>query len=119
MKYLNLTPHQITIRTASGDTIIPASGTVARVEMHERPCRFVVDEAGEEIPVITRAAKEVIGLPSQSDRLRERFICIVSSIVLDTLTSFDAFSVYAPDTGSTAVRNEMGHVVAVTRLVCK
>jgi hypothetical protein len=116
MKYLNLTPHAITLRLPSGDITIPPDGTVARVEMREQHWGWV---GGEQFPVITRAAQGVVGLPTHEDRVGEELICLVSSMVLDALTPFNAVNVYAPDTGPTAIRNDKGHVVAVTRLVAR
>ena len=105
---LNLTPHAIVIRNENGvDTIYPPSGTVARVEMEERVIQLV-----DGIPVISRHATGVSGLPTEGQ-------FIVSSMVLDALDDVYHMAAFAPDTGSTSIRNEKGNVVAVTRLVTK
>lgn len=103
---LNLTPHAITV----GSTIIEPSGTLARVSMTEEVTHLVV--LG--VPVITRKAGSVTGIPEVGG---EQFL--VSSMVLDALGSEYAGQAFAPDTGSTAIRNEKGHIVSVTQLVTK
>ena len=102
---LNLTPHPITLRMPDGqDVILPPSGTVARVSMDE-----VVVGTVAGLPLIRRRPGPVIGLPDGDQP------CIVSSMALSALAG--AVNVYAPDTGPTAIRDDHGHVVAVTRLV--
>lgn len=103
---LNLTPHAITVRLPDGtDRIYPPSGTVARVTMEEDVAFYL-----HEVPVIRRKPGKVVGLPTDGTR------CLVSGMVLDALRGAVP-NVYAPDTGPTALRNEKGHIVAVTRLV--
>ena len=108
---VNLTPHEIIIRDCNGlDHCIKPSGRVARVVMEE----LENGEAGwmdgsPGIPVIRRNSTKVEGLPDTGTP------CIVSSMVLDAVGN--RYNVFAPDTGSTAIRNEQGQVVAVTRLV--
>lgn len=101
---LNLTPHPITLRSDAGEVTYPPSGTVARVSTVET---VIGDYAG--IPVVSRAFGEVTGLPEDGTP------CIVSAMVLSAVPG--RAGVYAPDTGDTAIRNEKGFVVAVTRLV--
>jgi len=106
---INLTPHPITIRRADGDWTIQPSGTVARVEMSE-----VADGHWAGVPIIRRQHGQVLGLQRDADG---RILpCIVSSMVLAALPQGTP-GVYAPDTGSTALRDERGQVIAVTRLV--
>ena len=101
---LNLTPHAIVVRTPDGDLTFPPSGTVARVATVER-------DAGQYngIPLVTRATGAVTGLPDEGTP------CLVSGMVLAAVPG--RRGVYAPDTGATALRDEKGHIVAVTRLV--
>ncbi len=106
---INLTPHAIVIRRADGDWTLPPSGTLARVAMQDAPAP---DVAG--VPVVTRRAGQVIGLVRDADGIPVP--CIVSAMVLAALPTGTP-NVYAPDTGPTAIRNEAGHIVAVTRLV--
>ena len=102
---MNLTPHAITLISEDEEFTIEPSGQIARVSMTEE----VVGIYGD-VPVIRRVAGEVVGLPADGRP------CIVSAMVLAALPAGTEW-VYAPDTGPTAVRDEKGHVVAVTRLV--
>ena len=107
MQILNCTPHAIVLRAPDGtDTTVPPSGDIARVTMTEADVHAV---AG--MPVIRREPGEVTGLPPA----QAGTIVLVSAMVLAAVTGRD--DVYAPDTGATAVRDERGHIVAVTRLV--
>ena len=119
---MNLTPHPITLRCLDCSEItFPPSGTVARVSTVELlygtievvPAEVEYDEQGNSngsrIQVVRRSLGEVTGLP---DEVVE---CIVSSMVASAVPN--RRGVFAPDTGDTAIRNEKGFVVAVTRLV--
>jgi hypothetical protein len=109
---LNLPPHPITLQLPDGSRVTYApSGTVARVTADYGPAGTV---AG--VPVVQRILGAITGLPDRDAR-RAAGGCIVSSLVLGALSS-DCGDVYAPDTGQTAVRDDAGNVVAVTRLVC-
>ena len=102
---INLTPHPITLRLPDGqDVTVSPSGTVARVSMIDE---IVGTVAG--VPLIRRRPGPVVGLPDGDQP------CIVSSMVLAALAG--AVNVYAPDTGPTAIRDDRGQVLAVTRLV--
>jgi hypothetical protein len=104
---INCTPHAIVVRTPQGDITFPPSGIVARVTMTEI---FIGTCAATGAPVIRRVPGEVTGLPEDGTP------CIVSAMVLAALPPGTP-GVYAPDTGATAIRDEKGHIVAVTRLV--
>jgi hypothetical protein len=107
MKILNLTPHDITILGPDGtETTIPPSGTVARVSTTDE----VVGTCSiTGAPIVRRRFGEVTGLPEEGTP------CLVSALVLSAVPGREG--IYAPDTGPTAVRNESGQIVAVTRLV--
>ena len=99
---INLTPHAITVGTVT----FPPSGTVARVS--------AVDELiglcpATGVPIVRRALGAVTGLPEKGEP------CLVSALVLAAVPG--RAGVFAPDTGPSAVRNEHGQIVAVTRLV--
>lgn len=102
---INLTPHAICLLVAGEQITIEASGQIARVSMTEE-----VVGTMHGLPVIRRIAGAVIGLPSDGTP------CIVSAMVLAAIPA-GTEGVYAPDTGPTAIRNDKGNVVAVTRLV--
>ena len=105
---LNLTPHAITIATKNGDVTLQPSGTIARVETIEVVVG-VCPITG--VDLINRTYGEVYGLPNNEDAV------IVSAMVLDAIK--DRKNVFAPDTGNTAIRNDKGHIIKVTRLVTK
>jgi len=111
MKIQNLTPHPIVLRPTSGeDTVIPPSGTVARVSASPGALE---DIPGLPVPVaLPDAFGAVEGLPEPDG---ETFY-IVSAMVGAHVT--DRLDVLTPGTGPAdgAVRNEKGHIVAVTRL---
>ena len=113
---INLTPHEIVIVEQDGSEIasFPASGTIARVSVIEKVTGIQYFD-GIPVDIITSAFGEVEGLPALSElEGHERFL--VSSMVLDRLGSEWSGIAFAPDTGKSAVRNAVGHVVGVTRL---
>lgn len=113
MNLTNLTPHAITLRSADGtDTIVPPSGTVARVTSTPGALETV---AGIPVPVAgMQTFGGVEGLPEPVTGT----VFVVSAMVLAALRGSRP-DVVGPGTGPNdgAVRNERGHVVAVTRLV--
>lgn len=114
---INLTPHDIVIQADDGTAItIPPSGVVARVAHTETVIEnLLLTDSSKAVPVISRVATSVTGLPTDTDEP-----VLVSSMVLEALQQiggYEEYPVYAPDTGSTAIRSEKGHIVMVTRLV--
>lgn len=102
---LNLTPHDIVVELEDGSRVtFPTSGTVARVSVTES----VVGEVNG-IPVIETVYGDVEGLPEEGTD------CIVSAMVRSAIPGRKG--VYSPDSGSSALRNDKGHIVAVRRLV--
>jgi hypothetical protein len=106
---INLTPHDITLRTPTGDVTFPASGQLARVSTIATPTGAVV--AG--VSVVRNTYGPVTGLVRDTNGVP--LPCIVSGIVLSALP-LGTVNVYAPATGATAIRKD-GQVVAVTELV--
>lgn len=104
---INLTPHPITIRRTDGaEVTIPPSGMVARVTTVETVIG-TCPETG--VPIVARTYGEVRGLPEEGTP------CLVSALVLAAVPGRKG--VFAPDTGATAVRDDRGQIIAVTRLV--
>jgi len=104
---INLTPHAIVLQFATGKRVtFPPSGTVARVSTVAEDTGLTV--AG--VRVVRNTYGPVQGLPADGAP------CIVSGMVLGALPAGTP-NVYAPATGSTAIR-ENGQVIAVTELVC-
>lgn len=69
MKFINLTPHDITIVKEGGNIVIPASGNVARVETIKDTVGYI-----DGIPIHKTRFGEVVGLPDPADDT----MCIVS-----------------------------------------
>ena len=110
MDFINRTPHAIVIRTDNGDITLEPTGVVARVVTKE----YTVGTVEGGIPIVKRIFGEVQGI----DDLPDDAICIVSSLVLEAAKAKGvSYNLYAPDTGPTAVRDEKGQIVAVTRLI--
>jgi hypothetical protein len=104
---VNLTPHAITIRAQDGtETTIQPSGSVARVSTTDEVVGTCPITGA---PIVKRRFGEVTGLPTGGSP------CLVSALVLSAVPG--RAGVYAPDTGPTAIRNESGQIIAVTRLV--
>ncbi len=109
-KFFNLTPHALVLRAADGtDTTIAPSGTVARVGT--TPGAQVGELNG--IPLFSNTTfGEIEGLPAPA----EGTIYIVSGLVGGRVSGRD--DVVVPGTGPQdgAIRNDKGHIIAVTRL---
>ena len=106
---INLTPHAIVVRVDGGDITFPPSGKVARIkEKNVPPTRSQIFG----FPVAGKTAFEaVVDLPEPE----EGKIFIVSGMVAAQVNRADVFSpATGPEDG--AIRNEKGHIVAVTKL---
>ena len=107
---INLTPHEIKIMGRSGWVSYPASGDVARVEMHTTPTESPLPG------VYAHRQKRfgVSGLPAW----RHGTIYLVSIVVLYALEGHERTDVFAPDTGpDSAVRDGTGKIIGVKALV--
>ncbi len=113
MKFVNLTPHALTIE---GLGTIPANGQVARVGT----TRVTVGTRGG-VRVVAQNLGQVEGLPApEADT-----VYIVSGMVLDAIKrqvqpggqSRAGDDVFSPDTGPDCIR-QGGQIVAVRGLVC-
>lgn len=112
MNFVNMTPHAITLRNSDGkDTQIPSSG-VARVATVVATKEKEIINGIPVFPAPTYGAVE--GLP---DPVHGTYY-IVSAMVFEKT---DRPDVLAPGTGPNdgAIRNDKGHIVAVTRLIGK
>ena len=105
MKFVNLTPHALTVE---GLGVIAVSGAVARVSVAQR-------DMGTRGGVRLRQSVKgmVEGIPTPA----EGVTYIVSGMVLDALAGSRLADVVAPDTGADAIR-ENGQIVAVRGFVC-
>jgi len=104
MKIVNLTPHDVVVRTNAGDLVFPASGAMARVTSSQ-----IADGDIDGIPVMKTVFGEVEGLPDpQPDT-----VFIVSGIVMTALKGSRS-DVVQPDTSPAgAVRDDSGRIIAV------
>lgn len=115
--FVNCTPHQLSIE-GIGD-LLP-SGILSRVSTVYCDTLAI---SGVRVRQKVWGEDTVTGLPDPA----EGITFIVSGMVRETLSVSDALSalpefqsrpdVYAPDTGSDAIRNEKGQIVAVRGLV--
>ena len=112
MNLINLTPHPICLRNASGEEWTIQSSGVARVTSTPGA---VSEVSGIPIPVAEATVYGAVeGLPPVGDG----FAYVVSGLVLSALKGTRP-DVFGPGTGPNdgAIRNDKGHIVAVTRLV--
>lgn len=111
---LNLTPHAIQFQAADGTVVsFQPSGTVARVSTSTVEVGTVTIFV-QDIPVIKTVYGEVTDVPALPC---EPFL--VSGMVLGRLGQEYTGVAFAPATGPAdgAIRNEKGHIVAVTKFV--
>lgn len=109
---LNLTPHAINFQAADGTVVtFQPSGVVARVSTSTVEAG-VVTVLVQDIPVIKTVYGELEGVPTLPC---EPFL--VSGLVLDQLGQEYSGVAFAPATGPQdgAIRNDKGHIVAVTK----
>jgi len=105
MKFVNLTPHALTVE---GMGVIPASGTIARVSVNSTDISSVGG-----VRLRAQLKGQVTGLPAAVGGTTY----VVSGMVLDALGSNRRADVVAPDTGPDAIR-ENGQIVAVRGFIC-
>ena len=117
--FVNLCKHDITLQAPNGDWyVIPPSGTVARVATIPAPAVAV-----EGFPCLVAGPSrygEVYGLPAYNPESEAKYI--VSGVVGAALreecerTGYHRDDTFVPGTApeDNPVRNEKGHVVAVT-----
>ena len=111
MKFINLTPHKITIFDLYVEKITLPSEGVARVETTEETLEPI-----DNIPIVSAPIQgPVIGLPEPTDGVSY----VVSSIVLNHPSVRGRTDVFGPGTGPkhAAMRDEEGRIIGVTRLV--
>jgi len=117
-KIINLTPHPLHLTNAAGEVTIipPAPGPVPRVNNSpgQQVAAWFSPFAGICSEFTGDSPGEVIDMPEpQPDT-----VFIVSGMVGDCLDRHSRPDVFVPGTGpqDNPVRNEKGHIVAVTRV---
>lgn len=104
MEFINLTTHNVVVRTKTEERLIPPSGQIARAVIETHPWTII-----SRIPVVRTFFGAVTGLPEPKSGVTY----ITSTIVAQAARRKD---VLAPDTGPTAIRDELGQIIAVTQL---
>lgn len=103
----NLTPHDIVVYVGGNtEHVFVKSGEVARVSVTD-----VVIGHEDGIEIVVSNFGDVVGVPEVGG---EKFL--VSAMVLGALGVEYRGQAFAPDTGSTAIRDDMWQIKAVTRL---
>jgi hypothetical protein len=102
-KFVNLLGHDITI---SGHATLPKCDNPCRVETQQ----MIIGKLGG-VPIAKTEFMKIVNLPEPEDGT----YYIVSRIAMDYVP-FKREDVFCVDTGSTAIRDENGQVVAVTQL---
>lgn len=107
---INCTPHPIVI----GSTTFEPSGILPRVSTIETVSVPIEEFVGghKVFETVTQRTGDVTGLPAP---VQGTFL-IVSGMVF---AASDRQDLIAPDTGKSAVRDDKGHIVAVTRFLRK
>lgn len=109
MRIVNLTPHQVTVRTESGDRVFEPSGQVARVTVSS-----VQTDEIDGIPVVSQTYGEIEGLPDPQPGV----VYIVSMVVRQAAQAQGRTDVVSPDTSPQgAIRDEQGRIIAVRGFV--
>ena len=108
MKIINLTPHEVRIRTSEGEIAVPPSGQVARCAEKRNPAPALETEAGS-IPITRASYGAVEGLPAPQSGT----VYIVSSLILTAEP--ERVDIFAP---GPAIRDGEGRVVACSGLTC-
>lgn len=108
MKLVNVTQHEIVIRTGEDEYIVlPPSGQVARLAVDQAVTGYV-----NGIPVAVTVFGNLTGLPDPEDGV----IYVASTMVAQAASYAGRDDVLSPDTGPTAIKGEDGRVKAVVRL---
>ncbi|MGL6098695.1 MAG: hypothetical protein ACRCZ9_08845 [Fusobacteriaceae bacterium] len=110
MKIVNATPHPISIMKGEELISFPKSEFIARVSSEETTIESELD-----FIVVEQTFGDVTGLPKEEAGT----VYIVSAMVLSAnkVASIRRSDLIAPNTGATAIRNDLGHIVAVRSFV--
>lgn len=113
MNLINLTQHNITVKTSDGIINIKPSGEVARI-VNTQTLSYIANG----IPVVKNSYTSIVGLPQE----KKDTVYIVSGLVRRFLTITEKegarSDVVAPETEIGCARDKDGKTLYVTRLVC-
>jgi len=119
VQLVNLTPHGIAVQAGDDGNVvtIPPSGNVARVSSDARDSGLLFVDGTLAVPTQVTTFGQVIDLPTYDPE--GDVVYVVSGMVLSALREQGSTrcDVVAPATGPQdgAIRNEKGHIVAVTK----
>jgi hypothetical protein len=88
MIIVNLTQHEITLVSTIRNSILPASGGIARVSTTRTSRPAIVTGEGQEISVSAIVTGDVVGLPPPTDGT----VFVVSAMVASAVLRRDVFS---------------------------
>jgi hypothetical protein len=109
-KFYNLTSHPITIQKPNGEVKeIPPFGIVARMSYNER-----VDEVIEDTPIMVKEDITFSNLPHPQAGV---YFIVSQFIFNEAEKKLDRNDLLCPDTGQSAVRDEKGEIINITRLI--
>ncbi len=103
-KFINLTPHTITIIGKVGNIVVPPSGVIARCKVTEETVAEI-----DCIEVVKTTYGEVEGLPEKEDNT----VCLVSGFVMNALKGSGRYDVMKP---YDFVRDEAGNIIGCRKL---
>ena len=107
MRYINLTPHDVSVQTEGCFSTFSASGVIARVES-----RHVISSKYDEIPLFSVEYGDVYGLPEPE----EGTLYIVSLLVMQASSRTD---LVAPASGHPDVVRVNGQIHSVPGFVAR
>ena len=107
MKIVNMTAQEIIVRLPDCGRVYPPSGQVVSWQVLTETWIDALDG----VPTILSSFGALEGLPSMEPGV----IYLTSTPAAQKAASLGRLDVLSPDTGPTAIRNEKGQVVAVTR----
>lgn len=111
---INLTPNAVTLQVKPGtEVVFSPSGKIARLTTSEKVVGHYETQVGVgSVPIIETRVVAQANIPDPASNVQ----FLVVPTVLDSLDSEYHGLAFTPDTGPTAIRNEAGQIVAVTRL---
>ena len=114
MKIMNCMKHAANIRAVDGTmfTLLP-SGNIANVETSTVPAEDVQTDFG----VVRTAGKTVYGELTGLPEPVEGVCYYVNMLVFNAATAIGRKDVVMGDSGSSAERNDKGHISAITTLI--
>jgi len=105
--FINLTPDPVRIKFPKGAVaVVRPFGTVARAKMSVKPANPI----SLTVPTVTQETESIEGLIGSGWQTK-----IVSAEMMKYCVGRD--DVVTPDTGSSAIRDEDGNLIAVTRFI--